>query len=1238
QPNEYSIPFNIDVRDGGVDAWVKTELSNDFPKSHGLIKSGYNVYQIKTGSFSASKKSDFKKLFFEKGKLHDGVKRCFDNKGTFIVFLFGDINPDVDGIDPRIEIREELSKINEEYSSVDIIIWKSDQIAQLLSHFPNISLAIMNRVAQIYPIDHVKKNCGLDGEEYYESEENKIVINSLKEKINIKLELTHIRYIGEPGIGKTRTIYEALSKSLHQLETVYCESAEHIIDNDPFIQSMIEHAENHPIILIVDECDSDHRSELHRKFRNAKMTLISIYNEFSDTDRNPEYIYLEPPKLTDEKISQILQSYDISKIDAEHIKQYCSGSPRVAHIVGKNLRNDPSLTQLTKVNDSINNIWEIYISDRNTTQEEKKRRKLILSHLALFRKFGWVALLKKEADLIYNLIVAHVEPTLSYDDFQDVITICIKRKILQGGSTLYITPKLLHIKLWSDWCDKYSHRYDPKKLIETLAGSQLKIWFSDMIRYVGESKSSGKYFENLLAEDGIFQNISDFNDGDNGALFTRLVQVNPEAAVRAISRALGKCSHADLVNFKNGRRTLVNSLEKIALYGERFEEAADLLLDLSLAENESWSNNATGVFKGLFSVIATGNAASTSISPQERLPILLKYINSENKETRLLAIDAFDEALRAFSVIRTVIRERATLSSSDPEGWIPKNHDEFVEEYDLYLKSFWEIYKKSDDEEKKSISNAFLHHVRVLLQLKHFQKFTIDMLSSLANGNEELKGRVIEALVISLRYDKNGFDENFASELQSLHDQLSEVDLHSMLKRYVGLNLLEDRRGEQDNNDFLNEKLNYLAGQIISAPIILDSELAWMLTEEARNGFEFGKRLGLLDCDDQLWLKINKHWISLRNKASDFFFGGFLSGVFERDVQSWESKIYDLSESVLSAQLPYLVLRSGMSPKIAKLLLDKSRLGLFEPSIFKIYVYGAVLIKFPEDILTEIFMLILKCSDRRSISSAIEMLDSLLYNKHMLQIIENNIFIDVLTHKSLFSSLDESKFGSMGSYTWSSLALALAKKNRDKSLIVLEKCLKHLDEDNTIVGIRSEDVWKFLDYCGQNYPNETWHVIAKNLDPFQSNAIAIFGWLNGGVFFERNQMCQIDGKLKSKTFSFLPKSEIFKWIDENLKIRAPLIARFAPFELSRFDEMPKAFMRELLEKYGSDSSVLNEASANYNTEGWSGSISAHYVNKLKHLEEYISVEKNRNIKKWLEKEISTLKSLIEEARIREERD
>jgi hypothetical protein len=77
-----------------------------------------------------------------------------------------------------------------------------------------------------------------------------------------------------------------------------------------------------------------------------------------------------------------------------------------------------------------------------------------------------------------------------------------------------------------------------------------------------------------------------------------------------------------LLNFKEGRRDVIWALERLAEHAELFLPAAALLLALAEAENERWSNSATGVFAGLFS-LAYGEAAPTELTPDYRLPVLM---------------------------------------------------------------------------------------------------------------------------------------------------------------------------------------------------------------------------------------------------------------------------------------------------------------------------------------------------------------------------------------------------------------------------------------------------------------------------------------------------------------------------------------------------------------------------------------------------------------------------------------
>ena len=68
--------------------------------------------------------------------------------------------------------------------------------------------------------------------------------------------------------------------------------------------------------------------------------------------------FLNVPPLADEQIAEILRDYIPAAESARRWSEYCSGSPRVAHVVGANLRTNPD--DLLKPQDTVN-IWDRYI-------------------------------------------------------------------------------------------------------------------------------------------------------------------------------------------------------------------------------------------------------------------------------------------------------------------------------------------------------------------------------------------------------------------------------------------------------------------------------------------------------------------------------------------------------------------------------------------------------------------------------------------------------------------------------------------------------------------------------------------------------------------------------------------------------------------------------------------------------------------------------------------------------------
>ena len=92
-------------------------------------------------------------------------------------------------------------------------------------------------------------------------------------------------------------------------------------------------------------------------------------------------------------------------------------------------------------------------------------------------------------------------------------------------------------------------------------------------------------------------------------------------------------------------------------------------MSLGEAENETYSNNASGVFAGLFSP-APGSVAPTEASPEERFPVLKEALESTSKAKRLLALAASGAALQHGQFIRTIGSEYQGLR--ELTLWTPK--------------------------------------------------------------------------------------------------------------------------------------------------------------------------------------------------------------------------------------------------------------------------------------------------------------------------------------------------------------------------------------------------------------------------------------------------------------------------------------------------------------------------------------------------------------------------------------
>jgi hypothetical protein len=359
--SQVDVPFAVTTADGGIDAVV-----NGTPQGtgSGLIFAPQTAYQVKAGDFplngtslgqieellispsaiAARVKARVKpgEPFHKPEDISPRVRACLDAGGTFVAMLFGNDGIDTEDAATEGAIREFLGKIDAKYADAQIKVWRQSRICGLLRAFPAVSLQIKNLPGfQLLTHSQWAERYDLR-QEFVAAPDQQQVIDSLRESLRDDSRgPIHVRVIGEPGIGKTRLILETLRADDLKPLVLYADKGTKV---DGSVVSAIYHAKTARMILVVDECGPEIRSDLVRNFASlgAQVKIISIYQDRDATDDASEYRLSIMPPLPTPEIETILgTTYGVDPASIGGWATLCEGSPRVAHVIGQNLREHP---------------------------------------------------------------------------------------------------------------------------------------------------------------------------------------------------------------------------------------------------------------------------------------------------------------------------------------------------------------------------------------------------------------------------------------------------------------------------------------------------------------------------------------------------------------------------------------------------------------------------------------------------------------------------------------------------------------------------------------------------------------------------------------------------------------------------------------------------------------------------------------------------------------------------------
>ena len=1235
------VPASINVADGGIDADVAGVAGKALPA--GLIEQGKTCYQIKTGDFSASTLSDIRSLLIQpkfsagkvqptKEQLQPRVLSCFENGGAFVVVLFGsDLVGKSDDHGAK-QISELMEAVDPAFAMVTVRIIRANQLCTAIK---TLAPGIARRLSRVqgydrtdfYDLSFMAEACELELDSYQLTDDLRTFSEEITRVANSLDSFKHVRILGDAGAGKTHLMYRALAACQLAGCVLYCPDPEQAMNGGP-MEALRQMAPNTTIILVADDCDLDTSRELSAHFRKraAKMLLVTANNLADGPSSHVDVQLIEMPRLLQPLLAEIFKGYGIVPDEADWFASLCEGSPRAAHRLGQYIKNNP--TQHSAEHFAhLDDLWNgIVCAPHNIDSIDGQDRLAVIRTLALFRQIAWETAEGPVVQATVLNAVKLLDPNFSTMRLVRTVEALRDRRVLQGPRTLQISPKLLHVAMWKTWFEKYSLAIDVLKLRENL-DKRMQQHFDAMLMFAKESKAATAWADRLLGEGGMFVSLSGFSTDSDTSLFFAVAQAKPKAALRRFAAALGRENVEARREFSgDARRTAVQRLEQLAVPADTFFETAKCLLLLAEAENESWSNNATGTFLSLFN-LGHGELAASELSPTDKLDYLRELLHSPVPFYREIAVQALSKSLDPF-ISRHGIEEVIGLQRL-PGRWMPETWEQLYGSYAAHVSLLEEAVDHLPHVEGLAAAIGILEHFRSLVLIVPIVKSVLAFMRRAAQM-PELRDKCIETIVATLHYEGKALSEDVRSELEALRVELTESSFSTKLRRHAGMKLVEDHfNADGEYLDGAKPELIQLAVAAARDPELLLPELSWLVTDDAKNGYEFGVSLGRVD-DLKLWSLILLAWTQATEKQSDLFIGGYLSAVHDRNVTLWEGLVETLLSNDKNRQLALgVVWRSGISDRIARLLLDLAKQGEIDPRSLSLFIYGGGVNQFPLTVLEGVIDLLLGIDDSIAPEAALDLLDSRLRGHPDEGIVLSRRIEQTLGASTFVEGQEHLGFNNMLLYRWNEVANRLLELDADAAANLAVRLIENFARRNSVTAGYRPDPLKFLFNVAKVKPDVVWTAVARRLEsPKDFGTWQVLNWLRGSLSLRGDVLAGLDA---------LPSHMVFEWVDGAPADRAWILAERCPPIISKPGETP-SFARQMLERYAHIENVRRSLHANSSSGAWRGPASEHYRGKLEEIEALLAIETNANVRMWLKERTEQLQATVEHELERELRE
>ena len=1002
---------------------------------------------------------------------------------------------------------------------------------------------------------------------------NEVIAENFSTLHQLVLDNHSIRIIGLSGLGKTRLINEFFNPNrinngdrilASKLLYFNCNSTANF-DFNTIFQKITDAGENR--ILVLDNCDkSIHRLAL--SYKHIQCISIDSNPEESESDKISGVTYITIKKSDLTSVVETLIERDFVFLNSEQkrtIKQFSQGIPLMAVLLAESVKNGEQF--LGKLNEThlLNNLL-----GRKGTESRNRR---ILQACSLFSNFGFYD------ELCYQLsFIASNKSITPIDgdsetiiaDFKDVCTFFLKREIFERkGRFLGIRPLPLAILLTTEWLET-SDTERITKIVKDIEGlpephkTKLSEALAEQMQFLGFSEKATVIIDHITCIGSPFDSTEVLNTELGSRFFRSFSQVNPVAISNALYRLFGGKSKAELLAIDRGRRNLIWALETLCFDKRSFENAIKTLYSFAVAENENYSNNATGQFLQLFHI----NLAGTEVDLNERLKIITWGLQKDH-DYKQLAITAMDSAIltQVHRIVGAEYQGLSTLNDFRP------SFREVSDYWSKILNILLNLFKSNDQDFSNQAKAIIAGSIRIIAEARLIN-IALPIIEEIAEISAYKWDECLKNLKLAMKYERTILLEKDEVRILDLIKKLEHN--YDFGKKYTNIYdsyfLEEEITSSSDN---LEEAVSRLVNEFVDKSISWKENLKIFYTSYQPYSFSFGKALGKRY--DTMKLKnkfIYDSIAQIKSITTEKVTISVLAGFISEISQSRRDSIYNvfIEDVSLNPLLFDLISINEHESKYLDILYSITNKNEMLVPNFVQLSYGDFLFHLKTDELRSLFTFLFQFGDRGT-SSVFIIINRLTYKNNTLK----KEFIVTLRKCILDLGIIYSSNNNINRYQWYNTISEILEVQDDPEFakIVNHEIIKAISYSHPLSF--DTDIRRIYNTLLDKYIDYVWTEIGYYIKYYELKNL--LGAHIGGIYKPEGLIVKVE------------KERLLQWCDTSL-IAQSRIAELVPIfaeDNSNYNAWHPLTL-ELINRYGSNEEMLYNISANMGSFSWSGSL------------------------------------------------